>query len=122
MLKPSNVLIVDDSRVSRMMISAIVKSKHPDWPIIEASNGDEALAKAEANGDIRLMILDYNMPGMDGLTLAKMLREGHPESFISLLTANVQNSTQDKAKDLGVYFAPKPITEARVVEIMNAME
>ena len=121
MSNPVNVLIVDDSRVSRMMISAIVKDQHPDWPIIEASNGEEALSKAASSGDIHLMILDYNMPGMDGLSLAKSLRASHPESFISLLTANVQNSTRDKAKDLGVFFAPKPITEERIVEIMNAM-
>lgn len=117
----AKVLIVDDSRVSRMLISAIVKSKHPDWPILEACNGAEALEKAQSNAAIRLIILDYNMPGMDGLTLAKSLRLSHPTSFISLLTANVQNSTRDKTRDLGIYFAPKPITEERVVEIMNAM-
>ena len=39
------VLIVDDSRLSRMMIRAFITQAYPDWTIIEASNGQEALEK-----------------------------------------------------------------------------
>ena len=43
----ATLLIVDDSRVSRMMIGSIVKSKKPDWKLVEAANGEEALKKDE---------------------------------------------------------------------------
>jgi len=117
----SPVLVVDDSRVSRMMISAIIRDIHPEWTIVEAANGSEAISKAGEYQSIKLMILDYNMPDMDGLSLAQNLRTNHPESFISLLTANIQKTTQEKASELGVFFAAKPVTQERVEEIVLAM-
>lgn len=116
---PITVLIVDDSRVSRMMICAIVKEQYPEWEIIEAKSGDEALSKCENQDNISLMVLDYNMPGMDGLTLAAKLKEKFPVTPISLLTANVQKSIRDKAANLGVTFAPKPITEDKIIDILK---
>ena len=55
----NNVLmVVDDSKVSRMMISAIVKDKYPEMVIHEASNGDEALALSNGK-EIDLFSVDY---------------------------------------------------------------
>jgi len=113
------VLIVDDSRVSRMMIKAIVKDVFPGWLIVEADCGDDALAKSIDIPDIDIMILDYNMPGMDGLTLAEILKEKYPNAQLSLLTANIQDSTQRKADKLGIGFVKKPITQEKIQGILS---
>jgi len=47
MAENATLLIVDDSRISRMMISMLVKIREPDWKLIEAANGEEALKKAD---------------------------------------------------------------------------
>ncbi len=112
------VLVVDDSKVSRMMITAIIKDKHSDWSIIEAGCGDDALSATQGK-EIDLCIIDYNMPGMDGLTLATKLKEMFPETPMSLLTANVQESTKQKADAVGIGFTRKPITEERVTSILD---
>ena len=112
------ILIVDDSRVSRMMIKAIVIDVCPEWNIIEAANGDDALAKSIDIRAIDIMILDFNMPGMDGLTLAAILKEKYPEAQLSLLTANIQDSIQRKADKLGVGFVKKPITQEKIQGII----
>lgn len=114
----TTILVVDDSRVSRMMIIAIIKNSKPDWKIIEAANGDEALSMVENNSP-DVMILDFNMPGMDGLTLAEKLKSQFPNGKISLLTANIQDSTQRKAAELGINFADKPITEKKIEGILS---
>jgi len=114
----TTVLVVDDSKVSRMMITAIIKDKHADWSIIEADSGDNALDATEGK-TLDLCIIDYNMPGMDGLTLATKLKQNFPEVPMSLLTANVQASTKEKAEAVGVGFARKPITEERVSSILD---
>ena len=67
------VLIVDDSRLSRMMIRAFITQAHPDWTIIEASNGQEAIEKT-ATQTVDLMTIDLNMPGMDGFEMCKRVR------------------------------------------------
>ncbi len=114
----TTILIVDDSRVSRMMITAIVKDAQPDWTIIEASNGDEAIKLADGQ-TIENMILDYNMPGINGLELAEILIKDHAESRITLLTANVQDSIRNQASALGINFKDKPITDEKIHDIIG---
>jgi len=55
------------------------------------------------------------MPGMDGITLAEKLKASYPEARMALLTANIQDSIRDRAKELDIEFIQKPITEDKVV-------
>lgn len=116
-----SVLIVDDSRVSRMMIRAIITDRYPDWRLSEASSGDEALS-TQGDGDFDLVILDYNMPGMDGVTLGGKLKALHPAARIFLLTANIQDSVQRRAQEGGLRFVKKPVTEDRIHGILSSLE
>jgi CheY-like chemotaxis protein len=108
------ILVVDDSRVSRMLVRAIIDHADKQTQVIEASNGDEALAKTESV-QISIAILDLNMPGMDGLVLASKLLKRFPTIKMGLLTANIQDMVRQKAKELGITFIPKPITEERIL-------
>lgn len=114
-----NVLIVDDSRISRMMTKAFIHSLYPDWQVVEAISGEEALIKAPTL-DAPLILLDVNMPGMGGLAAAEQLRKLCPASQITLLTANVQDATRGKAQIMGVGFLEKPVTEARIHKLITA--
>lgn len=113
------ILVVDDSRVSRMMISAVIKNLFPEWGIVEAGNADEALVAIKENSNIDLVILDFNMPGMDGLELAERLVGLLPNAKLSLLTANIQDSIQRKASELGIGFVKKPITQDKIEGILS---
>jgi len=112
-----NVLIIDDSRVSRMMVKAIIKQHFPDAIITEAGNADETLALDIPDG-LTHIICDYNMPGMDGLTLSQELKKSYPTTYITLLTANIQAATRHKAEDMGIHFTKKPVTEERILSIL----
>jgi len=114
-MKVKTVLIVDDSRVSRMMVSAIIKSQYKDWKIEEAASGDEAVSKlTELHPDIA--VVDFNMPGsLDGLQVAEKLRQQSATTQIILLTANIQDSIRDKAAAMGISFVGKPITEEKIL-------
>ena len=118
---PKNVLIVDDSRMSRMMISTIIKTHYPEWTIIDAASGEEALEKVKGQS-IDLMTLDMNMPGMDGITLGSELRKLFPDADIALVTANIQSAVQDKAAAADLVFVSKPITEDRIIDFIKSTE
>lgn len=113
-----SILIIDDSRVSRLMIKSIVSKEKPDMLIFEAANADEALA-IQLAGNLTHIIVDFNMPGMDGITLSEELQKRHPDTSITLLTANIQASTRNKASDKGIKFAKKPVTEERILSILK---
>ena len=115
------VLIVDDSRLSRLMIHAFITQAHPDWTIIEASNGLEALEKT-ATQTVDLMTIDLNMPGMDGLTLATQLQHTYPTAYITLITANIQESVRHRAEAAGMGFIAKPVTEDNVLACLSSLE
>ncbi|HYD97217.1 MAG TPA: response regulator [Noviherbaspirillum sp.] len=115
----TTVLVVDDSKVSRLLSKQYILQRHPDWTIAEAASGEEAIDKVEAVGP-DLILLDLNMPGMGGLAAVDQLQAKCPSARITLLTANVQDATREKANALGIGFAAKPITEALIDEILSA--
>jgi CheY-like chemotaxis protein len=113
----TTVLVVDDSRISRMLSRQFLAQKQPSWTIAEAASGEEAIARLDGLTP-DLVLLDLNMPGMGGLAAVDKIQAKCPTARITLLTANVQDAIQDKAKTLGIGFAAKPITEERIDQII----
>ena len=72
------VLIVDDSKLARMAVNKALNALQPDWTRVEAANADEAL-EAVRSTDVDLAVLDFNMPGRDGLSLAEELHALRPD-------------------------------------------
>ena len=120
MSETTTVLIVDDSRVSRLMARQFILSARPAWSVDEAGTGEEALAKTDTKQPA-LILIDVNMPGIGGLAAAEQLRQRCPEAHISLVTANVQNATRNRANELGIGFMEKPITETKIHALINAL-
>jgi CheY-like chemotaxis protein len=115
---PATILLVDDSRASRMLCSSVMQepASRP-CQLLEAGDAAAALAVLEAPRP-DLAVLDMNMPGMSGLELAERLRVSHPDMKLALLTANVQEAIQRRAAALGVRFFRKPIGEAVIADIL----
>ena len=112
------ILVTDDSKVSRMMISSMIKEKKDDVEIVEAENGEQALELIE-NKEIDFFSLDLNMPGIDGLTLAEKLKVKFPKAKYVLLTANIQDFTEKRSSELGIHCVHKPITEQAIDSILE---
>ena len=104
------ILIVDDSKLARMSAARALAALRPDWAVIEAANADEAIAQAKA-GAIDVALLDFNMPGRDGLVLAEELRAIHPQMRLAVVSANHQAEIVARAVAVGAIFLQKPLTE-----------
>jgi CheY-like chemotaxis protein len=105
------VLIVDDSKLARMAVAKSLNNLRPDWARIDATNADEALALARQSG-VDVALLDFNMPGRDGLSLAADIRALDPGIAVALVSANVQQEIIESAGRVGATFLAKPLTEA----------
>ena len=112
------VLIVDDSKLARMAVAKALNSLHPDWSRVEASTADEALERIK-NHAPTIVLLDYNMPGKDGLAFASELRDTNPEIHVAVISANRQIEVIDRAQAAGATFLPKPLTEQSLKEFLN---
>ena len=113
------VLLVDDNHVNLALASELIRL----WghEVIEAENGSEALELFQRES-FDLIILDIQMPDIDGISLLGLMREQQPENPapIVALTANVLNDEADRLLELGFdYFLSKPIDEASFRELLD---
>ena len=104
------VLVVDDSRLARMVMANAFRRLQPEWQVVEATGSDEALgAIGAASADIAL--IDFNMPGIDGLELVAKIREREPAMPIAVVSANLQDEIIARARELKAAFIAKPLTD-----------
>jgi len=82
----------------------------PDWLLTEATNADEAL-NAIATGTVEIALIDFNMPGLDGLELVSRIRQRQPNLPIALVSANLQDEIIARARELNASFVAKPVTD-----------
>jgi CheY-like chemotaxis protein len=104
------ILVVDDSKLARMAVAKVLNGLYPDWSRVEAANADEALASLEEQKP-DLVVVDFNMPGRDGLEIAAELRRARPEMPVAVISANHQQEIIDRANAVGAAFLSKPLTE-----------
>ena len=104
------VLIVDDSKLARIVVGKALAALQPEWERVEAGNAADALKLLEGRS-VDVVILDYNMPGRNGLDLAEDLRARFPTMPIALATANMQDEVIARARAAQATFVAKPVTE-----------
>ncbi len=112
------LLIVDDSKVSRMRIRAFFSAQCPAWDIQEAGTGDEAIALASTFRP-DYVTMDVNMPGMSGFEAADLLLMYNPAVRVVMLTANIQESSRKLAAMRHIGFVAKPPTEASLTQALK---
>ncbi len=95
------LLIVDDDKTTRKLLSLYLKSK--GYEVASAENGLDALEKLGTE-DINLVVTDMNMPYMDGIELTKTLRSdvNLKDMPIIMVTTEADEDEKKKAFDAGV--------------------
>jgi DNA-binding NarL/FixJ family response regulator len=105
------ILVVDDSKLARMAVGKVLAAIHPDWVRVEAANADEAVAKVR-EAAVDLAVVDFNMPGRDGLELVAELHALKPGMPLAVISANHQTEIVTRVGQAGATFLAKPLTEA----------
>ena len=97
---PVKVLVVDDTEHVRSMLVDMLELDGFDV-VGQAASGTEAV-DAAADNDPDVIVMDYKMPGMDGLSAARAIRTTRPEQGIILYTAYLDQKLEKEARDAGV--------------------
>jgi two-component system, chemotaxis family, chemotaxis protein CheY len=114
------ILVVDDSAtMRRIIIKALNTTGFSD--IIEAEDGEDALTKLEG---IDLLLTDWNMPVMDGLSMVKEIRRNTSFANLPIMMITSQAAKKEVIEALknGVNdYIVKPFTPATLVEKVQAL-
>jgi len=113
------VLIIDDHALIRDALHPVLKQLQHDAVVFQASNGRQAMRIVKATPDLRLILLDLNLPDRDGFSVLSELREHHAGIAIIILSAFDDQDKVKRALSLGALgFIPKT-TEREVM--LNAI-
>jgi two-component system, cell cycle response regulator DivK len=117
----STILIAEDNAVNRELLREILEAN--EYLTVEARDGREALAKIEESRP-DVMLLDINMPGLDGFSVLKRVRE-HPHlSNLPVLAVTAYAMKEDRDRVLGAGFngyISKPIQAAVLLKLLGSV-
>ena len=103
-------LLVDDSRTMRNIWKKVIAGLE-NSEIVEAGDGVEGLNAIKENGPVDIMLVDWNMPNMDGLTMVKKVRETDKSTPIIMVTTEAEKPRIIEAIKAGVNnYVVKPFT------------
>jgi two-component system chemotaxis response regulator CheY len=112
------VLIIDDSKTIRNIMKATLASINVTT-VEEAGDGQDALAKMEAFKP-DLMLCDWNMPVMDGITFVRQLRGKSDRTPVIMITTEAEKARVIEAIKAGVSnYAIKPFTPDTLKEVIH---
>jgi two-component system, chemotaxis family, chemotaxis protein CheY len=115
-------LVIDDSRAMRMILSRILKEV--GFEVLEAGHGQEALERLKGIRPPELMLVDWNMPVMDGLALIKAIRadRAYDTARIMMVTTESERSRVAEALGAGANdYMMKPFSRDAVLEKLTRM-
>ncbi|MEG4285977.1 response regulator [Microcoleus sp. A006_D1] len=130
--KKIHILLVEDDEVDVMNVRRAFKKSNIVNPLYMASNGLEALAILRQEGKIepampqarRLILLDLNMPKMNGIEFLRELRLDESLRSIPVIVLTTSNEDRDKVEAYNLNVAGyilKPVTFSNFVEVMATL-
>lgn len=116
-------LIVDDSRTMRLVLKKILNEV--GFEVSEAGDGSEALIRLKELDRVDLMLVDWNMPVMDGLEFVRAVRQDNAYDEVPLMMVTTED-TMDRvveALDAGANeYVMKPFTSESIIEKLEILD
>ncbi|MBJ7882795.1 ATP-binding protein [Gelidibacter salicanalis] len=112
------ILIVEDDAISRMLISALVKDC--SLMLFQAKTGVEAVDIFRNNPDIDLILMDIQMPVLNGLEATKQIRQFNNKVIIIAQTASGLSEEKEKTIEVGCNdYISKPISKEKLLALIQ---
>src|SRR5437870_8496675 len=122
-MNPKKVLVVDDSELVHKM-HTVVLQKYRGCEILHAYNGVEALQLLHANPDVELILLDINMPVMDGLSFLTARRESGVFQSVPVIVISTEGSEDDARRGIAAgadAYLTKPFRPAELHGLIDGV-
>src|SRR5262249_43782468 len=116
-------LVIDDSRAVRMIIGSILRELSME--VVEAADGLQGLEQLRQNPDVELPLVDWNIPGMNGLDFIRAVRAepAHAALRILMVTTEAEGAQVTRALHAGANeYLMKPFTRDVLVAKLNLLD
>jgi two-component system chemotaxis response regulator CheY len=116
-------LVIDDSRTVRIIIGRILREIGLE--VIEASNGREALEQLDRFPDVALMLVDWNMPEMDGYEFLRAVRSQRAYDAVRILMVTSESQSEQVIRALNAganEYLMKPFSKDVLIAKLNLLD
>jgi CheY-like chemotaxis protein len=107
-LLSATVLVVDDEPAVRALVADMLGDM--GFEVVEAADAADAMQTIETGPAIDLLVTDVGLPGLNGPQLADLVRQGHPELPVLLITGYAGDAVDQAALPSGIELLHKPFT------------
>jgi DNA-binding NarL/FixJ family response regulator len=116
----TRIMIVDDSPLVLQRLRDLLQ-QHPDWEVCgEAANGQDAIIRArELSPDV--IVLDFLMPGMNGMQAAREIGKVIPDVPILMFTTYLSQQLVEEARNVGIRGAVAKSDARYVIDGLEAL-
>jgi putative two-component system response regulator len=110
------VLIVDDDYINRRLLVSLLRKELYKIETIESVDGEDALQKCKEHSDFQLILLDIEMPNMDGSDFLRLYKRDEQASKVPIIAISSNDLRKKEIISFGANsFLQKPITEKKLI-------
>jgi two-component system chemotaxis response regulator CheY len=116
-------LVIDDSRAVRLIIRNILREVGLE--VVEAANGREALEQMRQGPDVELILVDWNMPEMNGLDFIRVVRSQRAFDGVRIMMVTTETETEQVTRALSAganEYLMKPFTRDVLVAKLSLLD
>ncbi len=115
----ATILVADDHLHMRLLIQQVLELAEHN--VLLAEDGQKALALLTEHPEVQVLILDINMPVLDGFSLLKQLRVRGSSLPIVLVTARGIDEDEEQAQALGATLLTKPFSSHSLTDLIQRL-
>jgi CheY-like chemotaxis protein len=119
-MPPRKVLVVDDSKLLHRMFEMMLRQ----YPLVHAYDGKEALQQLKDNHDVDLVLLDMNMPRMNGLELLEAMKADQEMKKIPVVLVTTEGSDEQTQRGLeagAAAYVKKPFKNEELIAVVQRL-
>jgi CheY-like chemotaxis protein len=119
-VQPRKVLVVDDSKLMHKMYEVMLRQ----YPLVYALDGRQALDRLREHEDVDLVLLDINMPNMNGLEFLAQLKAGGGRDGMSVIIITTEGRDEDATRGLEAgasAYIKKPFHSEEILNVISRL-
>jgi CheY-like chemotaxis protein len=117
---PARILVVEDNQVNQKVVTAVLRKR--GFSIELANDGQEAISKLNESGPFNLVLMDVQMPILDGLEATRLIRKDAQWKDLPIIamTAHAMNGDRERCLEAGMNgYISKPVHPAHLLSTVD---